>query len=139
MEKKSLVEAIFERIESVTTVAYSGLSGAGKKVSESLMFSENYNNVRAYNVGSHRHEIEISQELNKFEKAIDYSLTTHLLPIFSGIYSTTIINLNEGTSQNEIDNILEFKYANSPFVRIRKSPPEIPGRGFLLGCFDHSG
>ena len=88
-------------IQSISTVAYSGLSGAGKKTSQDLLFSENYNSVKAYNVGTHRHEAEISQELNKYGAKINYSLTTHLLPVFSGIYSTTIIHLKDDISQSE--------------------------------------
>ncbi len=110
---------------SIDTVAYSGISGAGKKVDQSLLFSENYNSVKAYNVGTHRHEVEISQELNKFGEFVNYSLTTHLLPVFSGIYSTTIIHLEEVISQNEIDQIFQNDYEFSKFIRIRETPPEL--------------
>jgi N-acetyl-gamma-glutamyl-phosphate reductase len=120
-----LLNEIKASTDSISTVAYSGLSGAGKKVSQSLLFSENYNTVKAYNVGNHRHEIEIIQEINKYAEDIDFSLTTHLLPVFSGIYSTTIINLKNNIPQIEADEILENQFQNSPFVRIRKSPPEL--------------
>jgi N-acetyl-gamma-glutamyl-phosphate reductase len=112
-------------IHSISTVAYSGLSGAGKKITQSLLFSENYNSVKAYNVGTHRHEIEIEQELKKFSSNINYSLTTHLLPVFSGIYSTTIIHLNNSISQNEIDQQFKNKYENAEFIRLRETPPEL--------------
>ena len=129
-------------IQSIATVAYSGLSGAGKKVSQDFLFSENYNSVKAYNVGSHRHEVEISQELNKFGNIIDYSLTTHLLPVFSGIYSTTIIHLNTQISQSEIDSAFIEQYKNSAFVRLRNNPlsdlsantyiPQLEARGVTV-------
>ncbi len=112
-------------INSITTVAYSGFSGAGKKLDKSLLFSENYNSVKAYSVGTHRHEIEIEQELNKFGNKINYSLTTHLLPVFSGIYSTTIIHLDKNISKEEIDQQYMAEYSNSQFIRIRETPPEL--------------
>lgn len=114
-----------DKVKSIDTVSYSGLSGAGKKVSQNMLFSENYNSVKAYSVGSHRHEVEIAQELNKFGRKIDYSLTTHLLPIFSGIYSTTIIHLEESISQAFVDVLFCGEYCNTQFVRLRNTPPEL--------------
>ncbi|MDX1701146.1 MAG: N-acetyl-gamma-glutamyl-phosphate reductase [Melioribacteraceae bacterium] len=120
-----ITEEFGNNILSVTTVSYSGLSGAGKKVSESMLFSENYGSVKAYNVGTHRHEIEIIQELNKCGQEFNYSLTTHLLPVFSGIYSTTIIHLDGNIPQKDVDDIFHYKYSNSSFVRMRGTPPEL--------------
>lgn len=120
-----IVKMFASSIQSIDTVSYSGISGAGKKVDHSLIFSENYNSVKAYNVGNHRHEVEISQELNKYGESINYSLTTHLLPVFSGIYSTTIIHLNNKISQNDTDQIFKSEYGNSPFMRLRETPPEL--------------
>jgi len=113
------------KIETISTVSYSGLSGAGKKADTSLLFSENYNSVRAYNIGTHRHQVEIKQELDKYINDTNYSLATHLLPVVSGIYSTSIIHLNIGICQKEVDDILYNEYSHSTFVRIRKTPPEL--------------
>ncbi|MFZ1289916.1 MAG: N-acetyl-gamma-glutamyl-phosphate reductase [Melioribacteraceae bacterium] len=114
-----------ENILSISTVSYSGLSGAGKKASTDLLFAENYNSVKAYNVGTHRHEVEIEQELKKYNSNIEYSLTTHLLPVFSGIYSTTIIHLNSKIQQSEIDEIFSNQYQQKEFIRLRNTPPEL--------------
>lgn len=120
-----VAEFFATKILSAATVSYSGLSGAGKKVSESLLFSENYGSAKAYNIGSHRHEFEINQELEIYSKNLNYSLTTHLLPVFSGIYSTTIIHLDETVSQHDVDDIFISRYSESPFIRLRKSAPEL--------------
>lgn len=120
-----VVKNFANKIQSISTVAYSGLSGAGKRISQEFLFSENYNSVKAYNVGTHRHEAEISQELNKFGAKINYSLTTHLLPVFSGIYATTIIHLIEDISQSEIDSVFLDQYKISTFIRLRNTPPEL--------------
>jgi N-acetyl-gamma-glutamyl-phosphate reductase len=120
-----LVKYFDENIVSVSTVSYSGISGAGKKASTDLLFAENYNSVKAYNVGTHRHEIEITQELKKYSANVDYSLTTHLLPVFSGIYSTTIIHLNQMISQDKVDEVYNKEYYGKTFIRLRKTPPEL--------------
>lgn len=120
-----LVKYFGKNILSISTVSYSGISGAGKKASTDLLFAENYNSVKAYNVGTHRHEVEIAQELKKYNSNIDYSLTTHLLPVFSGIYSTTIIHVNQNISQDEVDAIFHQEYSEKLFVRLRQAPPEL--------------
>ena len=74
-----------ERIQNVSTVTYSGSSGAGKKANEELLLSEMENNVKAYQVLKHRHEPEIKQELLKYGNiVIPYTITMHLLPIKRG-------------------------------------------------------
>ncbi len=120
-----LVKNFGNDIKSISTVSYSGLSGAGKKASTDLLFAENYNNVKAYNVGTHRHEVEIEQELLKYNQDINYSLTTHLLPVFSGIYSTTIFHFYSQISQAEVDKIFNDQYSEKTFIRLRETPPEL--------------
>jgi len=120
-----LVKSLGSDIQSISTVSYSGLSGAGKKASPDLLFTENYNSVKAYNVGTHRHEVEIEQELSKYNQNINYSLTTHLLPVFSGIYSTTIFHLKSQISQTDVDKIYNDQYSDKTFIRVRKTPPEL--------------
>lgn len=120
-----IVKNFGDNIISVSTVSYSGISGAGKKASTDLLFAENYNSIKAYNVGSHRHEVEIAQELKKYNSNIDYSLTTHLLPVFSGIYSTTIIHLDQSFSQEKINSVYKHEYSGKRFIRLRQTPPEL--------------
>lgn len=120
-----VVQNFGDYIQSIATVSYSGLSGAGKKASNDLLFAENYNNVKAYNIGTHRHEVEIEQELKKYHTNVNFSLTTHLLPVFSGIYSTTIIHTSKILNQNNIDEIFKYQYSNKYFIRLRSTPPEL--------------
>lgn len=121
-----IIEQFTNDIISISTVAYSGVSGAGKSAKAELMMAEMFGNVKAYNLNKHRHEPEIVQVLQSAGMGNKpYSLSTHLLPIATGIYSTTTVHLNFDISQTEVDKAFKQKYSSAPFVRIRKTPPEI--------------
>lgn len=114
-----------ENILSVSCIAYSGTSGAGKSAKTELLLSEMDNNVKAYNVNQHRHEPEILQQLYKSGFHSPLSFTTHLLPVSKGIYSTISVHLNEKINVAEILTAYEKSYSDSSFVRIRNFPPEL--------------
>jgi N-acetyl-gamma-glutamyl-phosphate reductase len=120
-----LVVNFSDKILSVSCIAYSGTSGAGKKAKAELLLSEMDGNVKAYNVNEHKHEPEILQQLNKYEFNSPLSFTTHLLPIAKGIYVTTSVHLNDSLKFEEILDAYNEGYSKSPFVRMRKTPPEL--------------
>ena len=120
-----LLPGIAENILSVSCVAYSGTSGAGKSPKPDLLLSEMDGNVKAYNVNQHRHEPEILQQLFKNGFHSPFSFTTHLLPVSKGIYVTSSIHLNEAVDHEEIMELYKTAYSNSPFIRIRNLPPEL--------------
>jgi len=113
------------KIISISSVSYSGASGAGKSPKTELLLSELDGNVKAYNVNIHRHQPEIEQELKKYGMNSPFAFTTHLLPIARGIYSTSTIHLNSEISEEEISEKYLTEYANSKFVRMRNVPPEL--------------
>lgn len=112
-------------ILSISTVAYSGTSGAGKSAKVDLLMSEMDGNVRAYNVNKHRHQPEIEQMLLKNGLSSPFSFTTHLLPVSVGIYATSSIHLKNKISESEINNIYKNSYNDSAFVRLRNMPPDL--------------
>lgn len=114
-----------EDILSVSTIAYSGTSGAGKTAKTEMLMSEMDGNVRAYNVNGHRHEPEVLQMLSKNGFKSPYSFTTHLLPAAAGIYATSSIHLKNDVSDKDVVNEYENKYKNSNFVRLRNVPPNL--------------
>ncbi len=119
------VDSFGDEIITVSTVAYSGTSGAGKTPKQELLMSEMDGNVSAYNLNKHRHQPEILQTLKTFEFNSPFSFSTHLLPVAVGIYATTSIHLKNSISEKEIVSKYKSFYSESPFVRIREIPPQL--------------
>ncbi len=114
--------------------ACSGVTGAGRKVDESLLFSEVNESVRAYNVGRHRHTPEIEQELSLIAgEDLRVSFTPHLIPVSRGILTTASIGLKSPPESPE-SLLAEFqnRYNEEPFVRLL-SPDGLPSTRNVLG------
>ena len=97
--------------------AKTGVSGAGKKLSETTHFVNVNDNLFAYNPMMHRHAPEIADKLNiNFD---DVNFVPHLVPVTRGMLSSIYIQV-EGDF-DEVCVLKEF-YKNSPFVRISDKP-----------------
>lgn len=104
----------------VVVNSYSGLSGAGKSLTESSHFVNVNENLTAYNIGKHRHLPEIMQEVNGLSKdELKIVFNPHLAPINRGILSTITFELIENSSQNKLDQIYKEFYENEYFIRYR--------------------
>jgi N-acetyl-gamma-glutamyl-phosphate reductase len=105
--------------------AKSGVSGAGKAPTPTTHFMHAADNFSAYAVFGHRHTGELLEQLQLTAAQIQF--TPHLLPIPRGILSTIYVRLNETGSIKGIHECYENFYADSPLVRVRRSPmlPEI--------------
>ena len=99
--------------------AKSGVSGAGKKASAALMFSELNENFKAYKVLNHQHTPEIAQFLKKMgNKNFDLEFVPHLLPVDRGILETIYIELKQKTTLSKIHTIYKRFYKVDKFVRV---------------------
>ena len=106
--------------------SHSGTTGAGRSVKQGNLFCEVNESVKAYSVGKHRHMGEIEQELGKAAKAkIQIDFTPHLLPINRGIISTIYAKINPKFSVADIQNCLQTKYEDEPFVNVIEGEPNI--------------
>ena len=103
--------------------AKSGVSGAGKKLSESTHFVSINDNIHAYNPLKHRHAPEIAEKIEKIHGAkMQVNFVPHLIPATRGELVSVY-----GTLKAEIDPLIILKehYANDPFIRIRETPVDI--------------
>ena len=97
----------------------SGYSGAGRSVHKKFKDKNLYESLSAYGVSFHRHNSEISQELNLYSKKnIKFTFTPHLSPMFRGILSTIYIDLNKNINQNMIINTLRRFYKGKTFIKV---------------------
>ena len=114
-------------IQSIVVDAKSGVSGAGRKASLGLLFSEANENFKAYKVLSHQHSPEIEQYLSQLAgKATHIHFVAHLLPITRGILNTMYVQLTEGITLNQVHSLYKKFYKMEPFVRVHPmgSQPE---------------
>ncbi|WP_411827301.1 N-acetyl-gamma-glutamyl-phosphate reductase [Luteolibacter sp. AS25] len=105
--------------DTIVANSMSGVSGAGRKADLSLLFCECNESARAYGVPKHRHLSEIEQELSiAAEKDVTISFIPHLIPVNSGIVTTTTAKLTAGATPEKIGNALESAYSDAAFVRL---------------------
>ncbi|MDC4486557.1 N-acetyl-gamma-glutamyl-phosphate reductase [Acinetobacter baumannii] len=110
--------------------AKSGVSGAGRKVSLGMIYSENADNFKAYGVAGHRHHPEILEALENIAGKKDVFegllFVPHLVPMIRGMLSTIYVDLTEAGKQTDLQALYENFYANEKFVDVMpaNSSPE---------------
>ncbi len=103
----------------------SGVSGAGRKLSEDLLFGAVDEGVRAYGVATHRHrpEIEMGIGLTVGEER-PVTFTPHLVPMQRGLAATVTAPAAEGADTAAVRRALDEAYARRPFVEVIDRPPQ---------------
>lgn len=110
--------------EGIVIDAKSGVTGAGRGLTQGTHFPENNEAFSAYKAGGHRHLPEIEQTLSKMAGAksagakLQVTFTPHLLPINRGILSTIYCDLLADFS--EVRSAYQEAYRREPFVTILK-------------------
>ena len=106
-------------IHSIIIDAASGVSGAGRSLSQGMHFTEAHETYKAYGVTTHRHTPEIEQELSLAAgEPVYVTFTPHLLPVKRGILSTIYVNLKDGVTQEQLMEVYTEKYAGEPFITL---------------------
>lgn len=115
-----LVEEGLIETDSIIVDAKSGLSGAGKNLSESSHFVNCNENMTLYKMNSHQHIPEIMQQLQKWDKTIPaIQFSTSLIPVTRGIFITTYARSKEKLTQKQIWDTYNQFYREKPFVRVQ--------------------
>jgi N-acetyl-gamma-glutamyl-phosphate reductase len=112
-----------KQIDASTLVidAKSGATGAGKKASENLLFTEVEGECLPYRVGKHQHLPEIRQYAKTFGTAeIDPMFVTHLLPVRRGILAGIYARTAPGVTLATIEAAYQSAYSTYPLVRAAK-------------------
>lgn len=104
----------------------SGVTGAGIKPKPTTHFSSINDNFKSYGLKTHRHTIEIEEQLGGLiEKNFNLQFTPHLLPVDRGILSTIYTKPQEIINDNALQDAYRSFYQKAPFVRVRSHPPSI--------------
>ena len=105
--------------DTIQIDAKSGVTGAGRKASKDLLFSEVNESLKAYKLFEHQHVPEIDQTLTEVAgKKVSVVFVPHLLPINRGILSTIYVKLAKKMSTEELLAVYKTFYANEPFVKV---------------------
>jgi len=103
--------------------AKSGVSGAGKKLSETTHYVTINDNIFAYNPMKHRHMPEIKEKVKLLEeKELKINFVPHLIAATRGMLVSVYATLNK-----EIDckTILKEYYKDCEFIRVKDKPVDI--------------
>ena len=103
--------------------AKSGVSGAGRKASQGLLFGEVNESIKAYKLKTHRHTPEIEQELSRIAgSALKVQFTPHLVPMNRGILTTAYIqpanDNEEALSSAKLQSLYNSMYSRELFIRL---------------------
>ena len=111
-----LVESGAVDLDHLIADAKSGVSGAGKKAEEHLLFAEASDNFMAYGVAGHRHVPEILQELEAVAgKRVGLTFVPHLTPMIRGIFATLYARISR---EMDFQRLYEERYNGEPFVDV---------------------
>ena len=106
--------------EGVIVNAMSGVSGAGRAISERLHFSRLSGNAEAYGLLTHRHTAEMQQELGA-----TVLFTPHLVPVARGMLVSAYARLSSSLTTADALALLRAAYEHDPFVFVVDEPPTL--------------
>lgn len=126
-----LIKAGLVDPEQVIVDAKSGVTGAGAKAKDGNMYSNVNENFKAYKLKSHRHTVEIEEQLSGVGNGqATVQFTPHLLPIDRGILATVYAQPTQAAAETQnlashLQDVYQEFYQDAPFVRLRKSGPGV--------------
>jgi N-acetyl-gamma-glutamyl-phosphate reductase len=109
------VAPVLKQAKNIIVSSVSGVSGAGRKVSEEYIFPECNESARAYGIPKHRHLSEIEEQLGQ-----TISFAPHLIPVNRGIVSTIFM---DAVVPDPLKLYREF-YRDEKFVRVTDALPD---------------
>ena len=115
--------------------ALSGVSGAGRGVSDRLHFARLASNAEAYGLLDHRHTPEMQQELGA-----QLLFTPHLVPVSRGMLVSAYAPLVGGDAFDPLE-LLHEAYDDDPFIVVSAEPPTLKdpvgsNLCFVSACID---
>jgi N-acetyl-gamma-glutamyl-phosphate reductase len=114
---------------TIVVSAASGVSGAGRKLTNDVHFSHVDANYKAYGLPTHKHTPEIEQELGALAgSAVRITFVPHLVPMPRGLLATCVAN---ATGDADPTDAARATYDGEPFVRVLSG--SLPETKYTLG------
>ena len=106
--------------KSVICDCKTGVSGAGKKPAATFHYPLRYENMNAYKIAAHQHNIEVEREITLIAgRETRVTLTTQVVPICRGIMSVIYARMkNSAATAKDVYECYQSFYAGSKFVRV---------------------
>ena len=105
--------------EHIVVNAFSGVSGAGKKVEEAYLYCERAESAKAYGLVKHRHLAEIEEQLALRTGAPTIiQFNPHLAPMRRGIATTITVPAAPAATIESLYAAWRAAFGASPFVQI---------------------
>ena len=113
------VKADFIRVDNLIIDSKSGVTGAGRGLSQTTHYPDCNEAFSPYKVAAHRHTPEIEQTISGLAgEQATITFVPHLLPVNRGIVSTIYAELKEKTAAEEIYQQYCSFYRQEQFVRV---------------------
>ena len=112
--ERGLIDASKLRIDAKT-----GLSGAGRSLSDATSYLATEDSVRPYRFPTHQHTPEIERGLSSASgSGVAVSFVPHLVPAVRGVLTTSYADVTGGVTTEDLAGVLREAYAGEPFVRV---------------------
>ena len=113
----------------------SGVSGAGRVVSQALQFSECNESIKAYQLPHHKHCAEIEQTLGQVGGSqFITTFAAHLVPMNRGILMTAYAQLkSDSVSIDDVNDAFQSLYQHEPFIRLSGNGAVMPETRWVKG------
>lgn len=109
----------FVELEGIIADCKSGVTGAGRGLTQGTHYPDLNEGFHAYKVATHRHTPEIEQTLSHLAgQKVKLTFVPHLLPINRGILSTCYAKLKPGVTKEQLRAAYEEFYKDEYFVRL---------------------
>lgn len=97
----------------------SGVTGAGRGLSQNTHYPDLNEGFHPYKVAAHRHTPEIEQTLSHLAgEKVTITFVPHLLPVNRGILSTCYARLKKGVTKEKLREAYESFYRGESFIRL---------------------
>lgn len=117
-----LLKAGLVSSKDIIVNSFSGVSGAGKKLSDTYLYCERAESATGYGMPKHRHLSEIEEQLSRAAgSSVILQFNPHLAPMRRGILTTISAPAQANATLEQVYSVWESTFKGRPFVNILPS------------------